>query len=112
MSWDTFAPETDSPAVVMHNLTEIERDLSIRQNALEAAARAWAKAKRDQKHAHAIAFISAEGTVAQREAIATRETILIGKNEEAEWVALNAVVDVMQTRAGICQSLLKAQGRS
>src|SRR6185437_538309 len=102
----------DTPAVVMHNLTEIERDLSIRQNALEAAGRAWVRVKREQKHAHAVAFINAEGTVAQREAIATRETALIGKTEEGEWVALNAVVDVMQTRAGICQSLLKSQGRS
>lgn len=102
----------DNPAAVVARLEEIERDLAVRQNALESAGMAWFRRKRDREHAFAVAFLSAEGTVAERKAIADRETSLIGKDEEAEWEALSRVVRVLETRANIGMALLKSQGRS
>lgn len=100
------------PAAVMARLQEIDDDLARRQNVLEAAGMAWFKAKRDKEKARATAFLSAEGTVAERNAIAERATALDGRNEEAEWESVRAVVRVLETRASIGQSLLRAQGRS
>ncbi len=99
------------PAAVMSRLADIEDDLAKRQNALEAAGLAWFKAKRDREKARAVAFLQAEGTVAERQAIADRATALDGKNEEAEWEALRAVVRVLETRASIGQSILRSQSR-
>ncbi len=102
----------DSPAVVIARLQEIEDDLAIRQNALEASALAWFKAKRDREHARAVAYLTAEGgTVAERNAIADRETSLLAANAEAEWEALRAVVRVLETRASIGMAILKSQAR-
>lgn len=95
----------------MDRLAEIENDLADRQNALESAALRWFRAKRDREHDRAVAFLNAEGTVAERSAVSERETALDGKDEEAEWEALRAVVRVMDTRATIGMALLKAQGR-
>lgn len=100
------------PAGVMARLTEIENDLATRQNALESAGRKWVIAKRDREKARAVAFLSAQGTVAERNAIADELTALDGKNEEAEWEALRAVVRVLETRASIGQSLLRSMGRA
>jgi hypothetical protein len=100
------------PAAVMRRLSEIENDLAARQNTLELAGMAWFKAKRDREKARAVAFLAASGTVAERSAIADRETAVDGKNEEAEWEALKAVVRVLETRANIGMALLKAQGRA
>jgi hypothetical protein len=99
------------PAVVMSRLDEIERDLAIRQNALEAAGRAWFTAKRDKEKARATTFLAASGTVAERQALADQATALDGKQAEAEWEALRAVVRVLETRASIGQSLLRSMGR-
>jgi hypothetical protein len=100
-----------APQMTMDRLAAIENDLAVRQNTLEAAARAWFVSKRDKEKARAVAFLSAEGTVAERNAIADEKTALDGKNEEAEWEALRAVVRVLETRASIGQSILRAQGR-
>lgn len=100
------------PAAVMARLEAIEQDLANRQSALEAAGLAWFKAKRDREHAHAVAFLSAEGTVAERNAIADRETAVDGKMDEAAWESLKAVVRVLETRASIGQSLLRSMGRA
>lgn len=100
------------PATVMNRLAEIENDLAARQNTLEAAGRAWFTAKRDRERARAVAFLSAQGTVAERNAIADEQTALDGRNEEAEWEALKAVVRVLETRASIGQSLLRSMGRA
>lgn len=100
------------PSAVMARLAEIEDDLASRQNALERAGMAWFKAKRDREHARAVAFLQADGTVAERTALAESRTALDGKTEEAEWEALKAVVRVLEARASIGQSLLKAQGRA
>jgi hypothetical protein len=99
------------PAAVMARLAEIENDLAVRQNALEAAGMAWFKGKRDKEFRFATAFLGAEGTVAERRAIADRETALYARGYEAEWEALRAVVRVLETRANIGMALLKAQGR-
>jgi hypothetical protein len=95
----------------MARLADIEKDLAERQNVLESAARKWFMAKRDKERARAVAFLGATGTVAERQAIADRDTALHGKQEEAEWEALRAVVRTLEARASIGQSLLRAQSR-
>lgn len=104
--------DLSAPQLVMARLEAIEADLADRQNALESAARNWVRAKRDREHARAVAFLSADGTVAERSAHADTLTALDGRDAEAEWEALRAVVRVLDTRASIGQSILKAQGRS
>jgi hypothetical protein len=101
-----------SPSVVMARLEEIDRDLAERQNRLEEAAMRWYRAKRDRERARAEAWLAAEGTVAERNAVADRETALMGASDEASYEALKSVVRVLDTRASIGQSLLKAQSRS
>lgn len=101
----------DSPGSVIARLEAIEEDLANRQNAFESAARAWVIAKRDKEKAHAVAFIAAEGTVAERQAAATEKTSLDGKREEAEYEAIKAVVRVLEARASIGQSILRSQSR-
>lgn len=100
------------PGAVIARLEEIENDLAIRQGALESAAQSWYRLKRDKEKARALAFIDAEGTVAERQAIADRETALMGKEEEALYEALKAVVRTLETRASIGQSILRSQNRS
>jgi len=102
----------DTPGPVIARLEAIEQDLAARQNAFEAAARAWFRAKRDREKARAVAFLAATGTVAERNAIADRQTALDGSTEEAEYEATKAVVRVLETRASIGQSILRSQGRS
>jgi hypothetical protein len=101
-----------TPGAVMERLAAIENDLATRQATLEAAGMAWFTAKRDKEKARAVAFLAAEGTVAQREAIADQQTATDGKLAEAEWESVRAVVRVLETRASIGQSLLRAQGRA
>lgn len=100
------------PAAVMNRLAEIENDLANRQGAYEAAATAWFKAKRDKEHKRAVAFIEATGTVAERSAVADRDTSMVGAEDEALWEALKAVVRTLETRASIGQSILRSQGRT
>lgn len=101
-----------TPQQVLERLEAIERDLAVRQGALESAALAWFRAKRDREHKHAVSYIQAEGTVGVRNAIADQETGMLGVAEEAEWEALRAVVRVLEARATIGMALLKSQGRS
>ena len=113
---DRVAPQRpytslSDPADVIRRLDAIERDLAVRQNALEAAASAWFEAKRDREHARAIAYMQAEGSVEARKAQADIATALDGKEAEAEWEALRAVVRTLETRASVLQSVLRAQGR-
>jgi hypothetical protein len=79
------------PGIVLNRLEAIENDLAIRQNSYEAAALAWFRAKREKEHARAVAFMKAEGTVAERQAQADMETARIGMQEEA------AVMNLLQT---------------
>lgn len=99
------------PAAVMARLEEIDRDLCTRQNALESAAMDWYRTKRDREHKWAVKFLSLEGTVAERKAAADAEVAAIGKESEACYESLRAVVRVLETRASIGQSILKAQSR-
>jgi hypothetical protein len=99
------------PGNVLARLEAIETDLEVRQNTLEAAARAWFVGKLEKEQKRAVAFLSAEGTVAERSAIADRETALLGSQEEAEYEALRAVVRTLETRASIGQSILRTQNR-
>lgn len=97
------------PAAVMARLEEIERDLALRQGTLEAAALAWFRVKRDREHQRAVAFIRAEGSVAERNARADIEVADLGRSEEAEWEAVRAVCRVLDTRSTIGMALLKSQ---
>jgi hypothetical protein len=96
----------------MRRLAEIENDLAVRQGAYEAAALAWFHAKRDKEHKRAVAFMRATGTVAERSAQADLEASLFGKDEEALYEAIRAVVRVLETRSTIGMALLKSQGRA
>jgi hypothetical protein len=88
-------------AAIQARLAEIDEDLAARQPVLERAATAWFKAKRNREEQRARAFMTADGTVAERNAHADIVTSLVGVNEEAEWEALKAVVRVLETRASI-----------
>lgn len=100
-----------SPVEVMERLAAIENDLAGRQNALETAALAHFRAKRDREKAWAESFIAAEGTIAERKALADREHAQYGSEAEASYEALRSVVRVLDTRASIGMAILKAQGR-
>jgi glycine/D-amino acid oxidase-like deaminating enzyme len=99
------------PQTVTERLEAIEHDLSERERELYNAAMEWFKKKRDLEHDRAVAFLAAEGTVAERQAKAARDNSNIGKDEEATYEAIRAVVRVLETRANIGMALLKAQGR-
>jgi hypothetical protein len=66
-------------------------------------------AKREKERFRAKEFIGASGTVAERQAIADYQTATLGMEQEAEWEALRAVVRTLETRASICQSLLRVE---
>lgn len=106
----TLAPDT-SPQAVINRLAEIEHELAIRQNVLEEVAMNWYRAKRDKEKARAVAFLRAEGTVAERQARADEETAIDGVEVEAEYESVKAVVRVLETRASIGQTLLRSQAR-
>jgi hypothetical protein len=100
------------PGIVLNRLEQIENDLAVRQNSYEAAALAWFRAKREKEHARAVAFMRAEGTVAERQAQADIETARVGMQEEAEYEATKAVMRTLETRASIGQSVLRSQARA
>ncbi len=104
----------NTPAQVMARLQAIENDLALRQNVFEAAALAWFRVLRDREFAHAVAFLKAsdEASVTAQKARATVETGLMGKEEEALYESLKAVMKTLETRATIGMSVLKAQGRA
>lgn len=100
-----------TPDQIMKRLGDIEADLADRTQKLETAADEWFKAKRDREHKRAKAFLETKAsgtTVAEAEATADRDTCLIGLDAEARYEALKAVVRVLETRASIGQSLLRA----
>jgi hypothetical protein len=74
--WAT-ASDMSEAAQVMATLDEIQQDLALRQNLLEQAARNWYIAKREKEHKRAVTFLSTEGTVAERNAAADRETAIL-----------------------------------
>lgn len=104
--------DLSTPSLVEARLAEIENDLAVRQNDWERASLDWFRAKRDREKKRAEAFLSADGTVAERDAIATRDTAEVGMDSEAKYESLKAAVRVLETRASIGQSLLRSQGRA
>lgn len=100
-----------TPQQVQERLEAIERDIAERQGEYENAALEWYRRKRDREHDEALAFLAVEGTDTKRRMIAKRESAHIGKEEEARYEALRAVMRTLDTRAAIGMSLLKAQGR-
>lgn len=108
------AADMDSPAVVMTRLLAIERDLAGRQNGFESAARDWYHAQREIKKTAAEALLgSTKSSVTEKKAQADLAGLACdGAEHEAEYEAIKAVVRVLETRANICMSILKAQGRS
>lgn len=104
--------DLSTPHAVQARLQEIEADLATRQNDLEQAALDWFRAKRDKEAEWAQAFLDAEGSVEARKATATLAVVDVGKNDEASYEALRAVVRVLDTRAAIGMAILKSQGRA
>lgn len=102
----------DTPALVQERLADIEADLAVRQLDFEQAALDHFRSKREKEKARAEAFLSAEGTVAERTAIADKETALIGMEHEARWEALKGVIRILDTRAAVGMAILKSQGRA
>lgn len=99
-----------NPAAIQERLEAIERDLAERQHDFEVAATEWFRAKRDREKERAEAFLSAEGTVAERTAIAESQVPARGE-EEGRYEALKGVVRTLDTRAAIGMSILRAQSR-
>jgi hypothetical protein len=100
-----------TPQEVQARLEGLDEDLASRQNTLESAAFSWYRAKRDREKQWAQAYIGAAGPAHVRKAEADLAVATVGVLEEAEYEAVKAVVRVIETRVGIGQSLLKAQGR-
>lgn len=101
-----------APEQILERLEEIEQDLATRQNDIEAAAEAWYKLKRDREKQRAMAFMQAQGTVAEREARATLAIAEVGVEEEARYEALKHVVRTLETRASIGQTLARTNARA
>jgi len=102
---------TLNPHSIAERLDEIDRDIAQRIPEVEDAARAWFVAKRDREREHALAFLQAEGTVAERKAIADRDHGTDGAEEEAEYEAQRAALRALETRGAIGMALLKSYGR-
>lgn len=103
----------DHPGLVMRRLEEIEADLALKQNELEDAAMAMARAKRDHEREYAMAFVATEGTQEERKAKARLALKQDAHYAEAlgRWEGIKAVVRTLETRASIGQSVLRAQTR-
>jgi hypothetical protein len=102
----------DSAVGVLERLEAIEGDLAVRQNAYEAAARAWYVKLGEITKNQAIAYRKAEGTSTEKREAANELHGIDGANERAEYEALRAVIKVLEARATIGQSILKSMGRS
>ncbi len=98
-----------TPAAIMLRLEEIDNDLQTRLPELEEAAGDWFRKKAEREKLIAGAFMSADGSVAERQARAKRDHAEVGKEEEASYEAKRAVMRVLETRSSILMSLLKSQ---
>lgn len=107
-----------APAQVLARLEEIEQDLATRQSAYEQAAGERARYVRDWDKRLAIHQKTAKGANAETR----KATALVAAVEqddlyermtdaESRYEALRIVTKVMEQRATIGQSILKAQGR-
>lgn len=101
-----------SPAQIMQRLEDIEADLAERQNEYAEVSEAWTRSKRDKEKAWADAYMGASGQVTDRKAAAIQASAEVGLEDEAKYVGLKGVVEVLNTRAMIGMGLLKAHGRT
>jgi hypothetical protein len=103
-----------TPAEVQSLLEQIQRDLASRQNLYEESARRWFHAKREIEKRKATAYLLAGDRPAneRRAAGVSAAYEVDGVESEAEYEALKAAIGVLETRASICMSILKAQGRA
>ena len=101
------------PGAVIDRLAQIENDLAERQNAYEAAARSWYAAQREIGRVKARALLtSPKASVTEKKAEGDLAAYDVeGAASEAEYEALRAAVKVLETRATIGMSILKAQSR-
>lgn len=97
-----------TPGAIMDRLGEIEKDLATRSTELESAATAWFTAKREREKNLALAFMAAEGSVAERHAKADEQHATDGAEAEGKWEGLRAVCRTLEARATIGAALLKA----
>jgi hypothetical protein len=103
----------NDPAAVIARLTAIEEDLAERQNRYEAAAESWYRAQREMGRRRALALLTSERpSVTEKKAEGELAAYDVeGAVAQAEYEALKAAVGVLETRAVIGTSILKAQGR-
>ena len=102
------------PAAVLERLVLIERDLAIRQNVFEEAARGWYQARREVERVKARELLSAdEKSVTEKKARAELAAYDVeGAGLEAEYEALRAVIRVLEQRSMVLMAVLKSQGRA
>jgi hypothetical protein len=103
------------PAQIIERLETIERELADKQPDFEKYAESWTRAKREQELAWARAYTLAAGTtknVTDRKAAAIEASAMQCMDDEARYVGLKGVIDVLQTRSMIGMALLKAHGRA
>lgn len=96
---------------IMGRLQDIDNDMAELQVDLGKYAEAWTRIQRLKAKAWADTYMSTKGEVTTRKAAATQASEMMGIEEEAKYVGLSKVVGVLQARAMIGESLLKAYGR-
>lgn len=108
-----------TPGAVIARLAEIETDLANRMNEYETAASDRARLIRDWDKHFAIALKTAKGgdagarkAAALVTAIETDKTYEQLQEAESAYEALKVVTKVLETRATIGMSILRAQGRA
>jgi hypothetical protein len=102
----------DSPVIVMQRLSSIERDMAERQGAYERAADSWFRARREQSKNYAEALLrsQAPSVTAQKADADIAAYLTDGAEFEAEYEATRHVLELLQKRASILQSILRSQG--
>jgi hypothetical protein len=107
------APGLEHASDLIERLEAIEQDLATKQPDLEKYSDEWTRLKRDKLKKWAEAYMASSGKeVTTRKASAILQSEDIGIEEEAKYVGLKAVVEVLSTRASICQTLLNSHGRA
>lgn len=105
------------PGKIMGWLEKIDSDLANLRNGITSAAARYFHKKRDFELAWAKAYVDAEGTnqkARESAALIHVESLPVYSefvSAEADYHAFKLQIDVLQTRATICQSLLKIDTR-
>lgn len=96
---------------VEDRMQQIDARLELLEADFEEAALAAARAKRDRERLWAESYLSHEGTIAERKAHADLQVSEEREWAEVEgaWLGKKAVLSVLETRATIGATLLKAQ---